>query len=88
MLLCLLKFHGKCGNEQAVLAGHKRNIRPAMYLQAWTPMCDLVLLGDLLASNGLRDLSSDGQHLKDSLQACEFTVQQALDHDWFADCVF
>ena len=38
-------------NEQTVLAGHKRKLRPAMYLQAWTSMCDLVLIGDLIASS-------------------------------------
>ncbi len=50
-------------------------------------MCDLVLIGGLLASNGVPDLSSDRQHLKRSLQASDLTVQQALDHDWFADCM-
>lgn len=51
-------------------------------------MCNLVLIGGLVASNGVPDLSSDGQHSeKRSLQASELTVQQALDHDWFADCM-
>ncbi len=77
-------------NEQAILfcsAGHDMEFQPAMHLQAWTTMCDLVLIGDLLASSGVRDLSSDGQQLKRSLQASELTVQEALDHAWFADCV-
>ncbi len=74
-------------NEQAVLAGHERKIRPAMYLQAWTPTSDLVLIGDLIASSGVLDLSLQGQHLMQSLQASELTVQQALHHAWFADCV-
>ncbi len=50
-------------------------------------MSDLVLIGDLIASSGVQDLRFHGQHLMQSLQAFEFTVQQALEHAWFADCV-
>lgn len=50
-------------------------------------MCDLVLIGDLIASSGVHDLSLHGEHLMQSLQASELTVQQALDHAWFAGCV-
>ena len=42
-----------------------------MYLQAWTPTSDLVLIGDLIASSGVLDLSLQGQHLMQSLQASE-----------------
>lgn len=72
-------------NEQAVLAGHNMKFQPAMCQQSWTTMCDLVLIGDLLASSGVDELSTDGQQLKNSLQASECTVQEALDHVWFAD---
>lgn len=58
-----------------------------MYLQAWTPMCALVLIGDLIASSGVHNLSLHGHYLMQSLQASELTVQQALDHAWFAGCV-
>ena len=58
-----------------------------MYLKVWTPMCDLVLIGDLIESSGVHDLSLHGEHLMQSLQASELTVQQALDHAWFAGCV-
>ena len=69
-------------NEQTVLAGHSMKFQPAMYQQAWTTMCNLVLIGDLLASeaSGVDELSIDGQQLKNSLQASECTVQEALDH--------
>lgn len=50
-------------------------------------MSDLVLIGDLIASSGVLDLSLHGQQLMQSLQTSELTVQQALDHAWFADCV-
>ena len=67
-------------NEQAVLAGHSMKFQSAMYQQAWTSMCNLVLIRDLLASSGVHELSIDGQQLQKSLQASECTVQEALDH--------
>lgn len=51
-----------------------------MYQQAWTTESNLVLIGDLLASSGVHELSIDGQQLQKSLQASECTVQEALDH--------
>ena len=76
--------------EDDVLAGHNRTTQPAMYRQAWTPMCNLMLIRDLMAmaSSGVHDLSFHEQHLMRSLQDSELslTVQQALDHAWFADC--
>ncbi len=43
-------------------------------------MCDLVLIGDLMTSSVVHDQSFHVQHLMQSLQASEFTVQQALDY--------
>lgn len=83
----LIDLESACELGQVPLTpvGHNMKFQPAMCQQSWTTMCDLVLIGDLLASSGVDELSTDGQQLKNSLQASECTVQEALDHVWFAD---